>query len=317
MPNISVIIPIYNSENFLQNCVESILKQTYEDFELILVNDGSLDNSLEICNIFASQDSRIQVLDKPNGGVSSARNMGINHAKGEFIAFVDSDDVVCSNYLKLLLNNIKNSDISMGAVRLLDVGIDTELSVLNNNYTLNSFKENCENTFKGHYINSPCNKLFKKAIIKENALQFRTDMKMGEDAVFVLSYLGKCTKISCFSEVIYVYNRVDVNQVKSYNPQILQDRIIMCNYFKKFFANTGTTADILVLREYLSAIEEDLKLNKEIKNKESHFENFIAQNNLDAFIQAIKVPFIKKILAYNWLTLLKKQQYSRYLEKYI
>ena len=92
MSLISIIIPVYNVEKYLSKCVESILAQGVEDFELLLVNDGSKDSSLAICNSYAERDSRIKVLNKPNGGVSSARNLGLDNATGEWVTFVDSDD---------------------------------------------------------------------------------------------------------------------------------------------------------------------------------------------------------------------------------
>ncbi len=98
-PTISVIVPVYNAESTLQRCVDSILAQTFEDFELILINDGSKDQSGDICDEYAAKDSRVKVIHKPNGGVSSARNAGLRIAHGEYIAFIDSDDYIDNDYL--------------------------------------------------------------------------------------------------------------------------------------------------------------------------------------------------------------------------
>ncbi|MEG2489458.1 glycosyltransferase family 2 protein, partial [Anaerorhabdus sp.] len=92
MPKLSVVMPIYNVEEYLPKCIESCLSQTYKDFELFLVNDGSKDNSLDICRTYEQKDTRIHVIDKPNGGLSDARNAGMRVATGEYIYFVDSDD---------------------------------------------------------------------------------------------------------------------------------------------------------------------------------------------------------------------------------
>ncbi len=103
MPQISIIVPVYNIEKYFHRCVDSILSQTFTDFELLLINDGSNDNSGAICDEYAAKDARIRVFHKENGGVSSARNLGLDNAKGEWITFVDSDDYVKPDYLSNLL----------------------------------------------------------------------------------------------------------------------------------------------------------------------------------------------------------------------
>ena len=100
---VSVIIPIYNVENFVEKCIESILFQTIQNLEIILVDDGSSDGSGDICDVYAKKDARIKVIHKKNGGVSSARNMGISNATGEYICFVDGDDFVADDYIEYLL----------------------------------------------------------------------------------------------------------------------------------------------------------------------------------------------------------------------
>lgn len=102
-PKISIIVPVYNAERYLHRCIESILAQTFKDFELLLIDDGSKDNSGYICNEYAGKDERVKVWHKENGGVSSARNVGLDNVKGEWVTFVDSDDYISSNYFDNLL----------------------------------------------------------------------------------------------------------------------------------------------------------------------------------------------------------------------
>lgn len=118
---ISVIVPIYNVEKYLKRCIESILNQTYFNIEIILVNDGSTDNSLEIANEYKKNDSRIKVISKKNGGLSSARNIGIDNANGKYLTFIDSDDYISSDYIEILYNSIikYNSDISVAIFKLV------------------------------------------------------------------------------------------------------------------------------------------------------------------------------------------------------
>src|SRR5690606_27364966 len=111
MPKVSVIIPVYNAEKYLRECLDSVLAQTFTDFEVLLINDGSTDASGKICDEYAEKDSRIKVFHKENGGVSSARNLGLDNAKGEWISFVDSDDTIEQETLATLANEVKDLDI--------------------------------------------------------------------------------------------------------------------------------------------------------------------------------------------------------------
>ena len=118
IPKISVIIPVYNTEKFLHRCIDSILTQTYTDFELLLIDDGSKDSSGSICDEYAEKDSRVRVFHKENGGVSSARNLGLDNAWGEWITFVDSDDYIEENFLKSFDGNL-DADLVVGNIQMI------------------------------------------------------------------------------------------------------------------------------------------------------------------------------------------------------
>ena len=112
---VSVIIPVYNVEKYLEECIQSVLKQTYKNLEIILVDDGSPDNCPKMCDEWAKKDSRIKVIHKQNGGASSSRNTGLDVMTGDFMCFIDSDDFIAKNYIEVLYNNLieTNSDVSM------------------------------------------------------------------------------------------------------------------------------------------------------------------------------------------------------------
>ena len=112
-PLISIIVPVYNVDAYLKQCVDSILNQKYENFELLLIDDGSTDKSGEICDVYEQRDKRVRVFHKKNGGVSSARNVGLDNAQGDWIAFVDSDDIVTPDYLFDLYDSLKENDIDL------------------------------------------------------------------------------------------------------------------------------------------------------------------------------------------------------------
>ena len=121
MPEFSVIIPVYNVEKYLGKCIDSILAQTFRDYELILIDDGSLDKSGEICEQYAMKDSRIVVVHQKNGGVSAARNTGIDKAQGRYITFIDSDDSVENNYLSSMYTISEDIDLVIGGIKHIEI----------------------------------------------------------------------------------------------------------------------------------------------------------------------------------------------------
>ena len=203
MPKVSIIVPIYNSETHLSRCIDSILAQTYSDFELILVNDGSIDNSGKICDEYAQKDSRIIVIHKENGGTSSARNIGLEKSHGEYITFVDSDDTIYPNYLCTFSYN---ADFEVAGLETIGSNNDinlpqTTLLLSNNNDIANWFINN----YNALYLTTICSKMFRREIIKSNLLQFDLFLKRGEDTIFVYNYISSCKNIKLNPIVIYKY----------------------------------------------------------------------------------------------------------------
>ena len=184
-PKISVIVPIYNVENYLQRCVDSILSQSFIDFELLLINDGSPDNSGKICDEYAEKDNRVRVFHKPNGGVSSARNLGLDNALGEWIAFVDSDDYVDVDYLQELHSFALAYSADFVVMRYPN-SVQTSNRV---NYL--TFKEfNLLFTdYQMYHGPGPVAKLFKANLIAHKCLRFKLGVEHGEDSIFVFQYL--------------------------------------------------------------------------------------------------------------------------------
>ena len=221
-PLISVIVPVYNVENYLHKCVDSILAQTLKSFELILVNDGSPDNCGAICDEYARKDERVQVIHKPNGGVSSARNAGIDAAKGKWICFVDSDDYVDINYLSGF-NTSEGVDIAFQGYKVVDDdGKVSEIHMINqtNLDTLQLIA-----VAEDYYIiNSPCFKLFKKENVSVHQLSFDEKISYGEDHLFSLAYMLYAEKCSYTSNMGYFVRRSNNNSLT--NRTIPLDEII-------------------------------------------------------------------------------------------
>lgn len=181
---ISIIIPAYNAANTIEYCVESILSQTYQDWELIIIDDGSTDNTLDVCQSF--QNKRIQVYHKENGGVSSARNSGLAYAKGEYIAFVDADDYLEPMYLEHLYQG-SEYELSISG---FCYGNEPEKSKLFLGLTnKSSIAESLSVLINADQLCYPWGRLFKRSIIEQNHIRFDENMRFAEDNVFNWEYL--------------------------------------------------------------------------------------------------------------------------------
>lgn len=200
---ISIIVPIYNTEKYLSKCINSILQQTYQDFELILIDDGSTDNSLTICKKYSEKDERIKVLHKENGGQGSARNLGLSVFRGDYVTFIDSDDWIDSRLLYVLLNNLisTNADISCCAVYSNENESDkknsSELVVKDNAEAMMAFVRN-----QGCFNHSPVGKLFTRKAIKE--MQF-VELSGFEDAGSIFQAFIKSDTIVGQEISLYFY----------------------------------------------------------------------------------------------------------------
>jgi len=210
MPKISVIVPIYNVEKYLEKCIDSILTQTFVDFECILIDDGSSDNSPTICDEYAKKDDRIKVIHKENGGVSSARNAGLEIAQGEWVTFIDSDDWVEKNYFDILYNNaIKaNCDLSLCGINIINEknGFVKKPKV----FPIMVFDRISakKEFFRGHLfaVYTVC-KLVKQKYIYENNITFDTNLKACEDGLFWFEIIDKTDKVLYDSTPCYNYVR--------------------------------------------------------------------------------------------------------------
>jgi|GEM_PF-1625014 len=187
-PKISIIIPIYNSEKFLNQCIHSILNQNFSNYELILINDGSTDQSQKICEKFTIQYPFISLINQINKGVSSARNTGLTNAKGEYICFIDSDDTVQPNYLDTFVNILNNSNQQIELIIQGNPKIAYSNNINNKYYSskdYHSIFEELNLMFNG-YLHS---KMFLKSIIDQNRLRLNENIHFCEDLLFLLEYL--------------------------------------------------------------------------------------------------------------------------------
>lgn len=254
-PALSVIIPVYNTNQYLSRCMESILGQSYQDFELLLIDDGSTDGCSEICDAYAERDSRIRVIHKENGGVSSARNVGIQVATGEWVLFVDSDDLLPSCALEVLLSQVSGDvDMVYGAIRKFDEKDDNvetivvdQKRVLTVEDTLDAFVVSEQQ--KGDWHRYMINRIYRMSIIKQFGLRFKTDVFYKEDGLFVVQYLCRCEKtVVCIPDIVYLYRQVSNSAMgslaTSYNDKLITN-IDAHGFILKELEDRGVRKDLL------------------------------------------------------------------------
>lgn len=197
-PFVSVVIPVYNAEQFLPNSIESVLGQSFVDFELLLIDDGSTDNSGAICDAYAEKDNRIRVFHVDNGGASSARNRGLSEAKGEFVVFVDADDWVKESYLEHLM--ISDADLVVSGVQQFGAVEKVAIPRDVGRKRVSELLLMWDGSVMEYLYHYPVSKRFRMAIIRDNNLLFNNRLFFSEDFCFVLSYLS-C--IDCYEGVYY------------------------------------------------------------------------------------------------------------------
>lgn len=210
---LSIIVPVYNVSRYLSGCIESILSQDFQDFELILVDDGSVDDSGKICDEYAGKDNRILVLHQQNGGVSSARNAGIENASGKYIAFVDADDTIEPNMYSTMVTKAEQSgsDYVICGIKILfannteDIHYSLPENVLMNRDSV--IKVLLYSIYSNeNIINSPCNKLYRLDLIRNNQIRF-LKRRRAEDWLFNIRYLENSQSALYINEPLYNYVR--------------------------------------------------------------------------------------------------------------
>ncbi len=204
MSKVSFIIPVYNAEKCLSKCLESIVSLSFIDWEVIIVDDGSKDSSAAICETYAEKDSRIKLFHKINGGVSSARNFGLEKASGEYVTFVDSDDFVNEDYLSFFNGKEVNEDVIFSSYRLVN---GEEKNKIPFGVSIHEKKEVVDFVSKYLYskhIMAPWGKFFKKEIIQGR--KFDESLRRGEDTKFCLLTLNNCQSLRTVGESVYFYD---------------------------------------------------------------------------------------------------------------
>ncbi len=212
MPFVSIIVPVFNSEVYLSNCIESILNQSFNDFELLLIDNDSTDSSIDVCKRYALRDKRVKVFCQPLRGPSNARNMGLDNAQGEYVLFTDSDDCLKENYISSFVDAKENypecNNIWCGYISLPNYNsIDTSAAEVfgDKEYYVIDRKKYMK-LFDQMFCQPLWNKLYKNSIIQENNIRMKNDLYLGEDIIFGLEYLDKSGEEIVFvNKTTYMY----------------------------------------------------------------------------------------------------------------
>ncbi len=276
---ISIIVPMYNAEKWLEKCVNSIIEQSYSNIEILLINDGSTDKTLEICKKIEKIDNRVRVIDKKNEGVSKTRNLGLENATGKYIKFVDSDDWLEKNACEELIKIIKEEKTDLV---ICGLNIYKKNKLLRTPHLEKKIVEIKKNIKEFEYIYrvfaSPCNKLYRKDKIVE---KFREDLDIGEDLLFNIKYLENIEKISVTDKCLY---NVCLDNENSLNRKFREDRLdvnldltdIEIQFCKKMYNNIESdflyNKYLLLLHAHLLQIGQFYN-KKEMKNEINKYSN--------------------------------------------
>ena len=256
MKKITIIIPVYNVENYLDECIQSVLKQTHKNFEIILVDDGSTDKSGCICDAYKEKDDRIQVIHKQNGGVSEARNTGMALAKGEYIAFLDSDDLVHPKMYEFLLQAMIDYDADLVSCGYKTFCDEEELS---NNFTdmhrytfskLEDRQDYLSNFLDGNFVHYVWKSLYKKEFL--TGLRFEVGKRL-EDIMFNAKLSQKLSKRVVIADKLYFY-RIRSGSIMHSNPKFFLEQIDAMEYNITHFISCEKPAFVQKYIEYTMSL---------------------------------------------------------------
>lgn len=240
---VSIIVPAYNCLGTIRDCLDSIVAQSFCDWEAIIVDDGSTDGTSIVCDEYSKRDRRFRIIHKINGGPASARNAALDISQGEFVCFIDSDDYVDRSYVNNLVNHLtEDSDVVLSGAFLSVGGISTSLAYEDMHETGTSFEEIfVSNTIHTH----PWAVLFKRDIIVRNRLHFIENMFIGEDACFLFSYLAVCDGVVVSSDTDYIYNSAAEGSLTKKRYPLEQEKV--------HFDNVSFAVDKLIVDKHIKS----------------------------------------------------------------
>lgn len=270
---VTIIIPIYNNANSLSKCIQSVIDQSYHNLHIVLVNDGSSDNSGVICEQFAKMDSRIEVYHQENKGVSDTRNFALTKVKGDYVQFIDGDDYIATTMIQHMVEKMEKENADMvicnyGKVfqkmYIPNTRMDKSGSYAGKEYLCKTLKNPGH-----HYYGVVWNKIYKRAIIEENQITFEKNVNLGEDFIFNMNYWLKCEKVVVTGKYLYMYNKTNEMSLSQIKHKMIED----CQH--------------------------------EFKNRKAIYKHYV-----EAFIKIGLYEKYKEDIQFYWIIFLVRQMYS-------
>lgn len=249
-PQLSIVIPVYNVEKYIEDCIKSVLNQNYSNFELILIDDGSTDNSREVCQKYIELDSRVTLIVQENLGVSTARNIGISKASGQYIMFIDGDDMLQKDTLNTLMSNSENNDMISFPIFTLteDNVLKTYLTYSNQSIAIQKIMEK---NFKEKNL-FIWGRIYRLQVVKDNRIYFDTKLYYAEDMEWLTRLIPFLQKASCVSCGGYIYrkNRINSAMTNMYAGKNSDYFINAINAYNTGFSNLKSFGDPAAICAY-------------------------------------------------------------------
>ena len=247
-PLLSIIVPVYDVERYLPKCIDSILAQTFTDFELILVEDGSPDNCPALCDAAAAKDARIRVLHQKNGGLSAARNAGLDAARGKWIGFVDSDDYIAPEMYEALYKAVQSTGADLALCDYAEVDetgapcLPPYTGLAQRIFTGRELLKRATNTM----AQPAWNKLYRRDLLVDHQIQFTSEVRWAEDLVFNMQYLEYANVLVSIPEAGYYYvqNPQSICHTQINPASIVQNKIQTFRYYKDLYTRLGMYEEV-------------------------------------------------------------------------
>lgn len=294
---ISIIVPIYNAEKFLASCIDSILSQTFKNFELLLVDDGSQDSSLSICQSYQQSDNRIAVFHKSNEGVTAARKYGVEKAKGEYICFVDADDIIPENSLITLFNASNNADIIVGSYREINGYEEHDNFISSDIPTHLNGLDYIRLQLENKLYHAPWGKLFKKKCFNNTIFDIPRSIFRGEDYIMNVRLGIQANKIIIVKKIVYHYLIRESSCMQTLKPSLEYEKLFDANLIRSLIDNNlYQSMRSQILTQRLDSLTELLLANYKLDKNDTFIKAVLAEISSSPF--NTRSFLIKELLSY-------------------
>ena len=291
---ISVIIPLYNTEKFIEKCINSFLSYKSNDFEIIVIDDGSNDNSLKICENIKMKDRRLKVINIQNSGASTARNIGIKKSIGKYIFFCDSDDYIDTNEFEKVLNKIKNQDSDLYIFNKCNEGTTGGEYIKDEIGMKNGYTEDMNETYKYALkirISAPWKKIFKSSLLKKNKVYFPKERIIHEDLSQFLNYLMFCKNVYVLDENMYYHRYTENSLSKQIKFKMFNDIVYSYNMMENLVEKKKIDTKYLntAKNRYLAIVMGIIARMKRNRIPDSEIKKNIRKSNLNYVFRNIRL----------------------------